>query len=157
MRETILVSTCDHMNLMSFNVIYIYIMHVYVGDLVDASRCYWWIQHRTPEKKTLVKGPWSTTPFFLTAKRSQMLVAWYLHLDFFWYTYLLFLWFICQQTRCYGRYKVDISMEYIYIYFYARYLHFIMRYLNIVTVIFPRRLEFPGVTTLRTFLRCRAW
>ena len=35
------------------------------------------------KKKTLVKGPWSTTPFFLTAKRSQMLVAWYLHLDFF--------------------------------------------------------------------------
>ena len=31
--------------------LYIYIMHVYVGDLVDASRCYWWIQHRTPEKK----------------------------------------------------------------------------------------------------------
>ena len=156
MRETILVSTCDHMNLMSFNVIYIYY----------ACLCWWFgwckpllLMNTTPypRKKTLVKGPWSTTPFFLTAKRSQMLVAWYLHLDFFWYTYLLFLWFICQQTRCYGRYKVDISMEYIYIYFYARYLHFIMRYLNIVTVIFLRRLEFPGVTTLRTFLRCRAW
>ena len=45
MRETVLASTCDHMILMTYNVIYIYIfiyiyIHVYVGDLVDASRCY---------------------------------------------------------------------------------------------------------------------
>ena len=110
-------------------------MHVYVGDLVDASRCYWWIQHRTPEKN-VGEGTVKYDTFFSNCEKVPDVGCLISPFGFFGYTYLLFLWFICQQTRCYGRYKVDISMEYIYIYFYARYLHFIMRYLNIVTVFF---------------------
>ena len=117
-------------------------------------------EYNTVPRKNVGEGTVKYDTFFFlrTAKRSQKVVRHKLadvrcliSPFVFLYTYLLFLWFICQQTRFYGRYKIDISIWniYIYVYFYGRYLHFIMRYLNIVTVIcFYADEIFTGVTTV---------